>query len=67
MKTAPHVSETNIFTRGLRWTYLDLKAGALQMRQLLRVVASKYYLIVLKLKEGTGRSLQYSDLCSYTK
>ena len=67
MKTAPHVSERNIFTRGLRSTYLDLKAGALQMRQLLRVVASKYYLIVLKLKEGTGRSLQYSDLCSYTK
>lgn len=52
----------------LSWaSYLDLKAGALQMRQLLRVVASKYYLIVLKLKEGTGRSLQYSDLCSYTK
>ena len=50
------------------WTsYLDLKAGALQMRQLLRAVTSKYYLIILKHKEGTGRSLQYSDLCCYTK
>ena len=32
----------------LSWaSYLDLKAGALQMRQLLRAVAIKYYLIIL--------------------
>ena len=37
------------------WTsYLDLNSGALQMRQLLRAVASKYYLIILKHKEGTA-------------
>ena len=52
----------------LSWaSYLDLKAGALQMRQLLRAVAIKYYLIILKHKEGAGRFFQYSDLCCHTK